>query len=45
MRVGLVKSNIIDLKSQENKKFVRKVNDEISLMLKVLFLLENPNLI
>ena len=44
MRVGLVKSNIIDLKSQENKKFVRKVNDEISLMLKVLFLLENPNL-
>lgn len=45
MRTGLVKSNTIDLKSKENKIFVRKVNDEIKEMLKVLFLLKNPNLI
>jgi hypothetical protein len=45
MRIGQVRSNTIDLKSKENKKFVRKVNDEISQMLKVLYLLKNPNLI
>jgi hypothetical protein len=45
MRIGEVRSNKIDLKSKENKKFVRKVNDEISQMLKVLYLLKNPNLI
>ena len=45
MRMGDVRSNTIDLKSKENKKFVKKVNDEISQMLKVLYLLKNPNLI
>ena len=45
MRIGEVRSNTIDLKSKENKKFVRKVNDEAKEMLKVLYLLKNPNLI
>jgi hypothetical protein len=45
MRIGQVRSNTIDLKSKENKKFLRKVNDEAKEMLKVLFLLKNPNLI
>jgi hypothetical protein len=45
MRTGEVRSNTIDLKSKENKKFLRKVNDEAKEMLKVLFLLKNPNLI
>ena len=45
MRMGEVRSNTIDLKSKENKKFVRKVNDEAKEMLKVLYLLKNPNLI
>jgi len=45
MRMGEVRSNTIDIKSKENKKFVRKVNAETSQMLKVLYLLKNPNLI
>jgi hypothetical protein len=45
MRIGEVRSNTIDLKSKENKKFVRKVNEEAKEMLKVLYLLKNPNLI
>jgi len=45
IRIGNIRSPTIDVKSKENKKFVKKVNEEISLMLKLLFLLKNPNLI
>ena len=45
IRIGNIRSNTIDVKSKENKKFVKKVNEEIKLMLKVLYLLKNPNLI
>ena len=45
MRMGTMRSNKIDVKSKENKKFVKKVNEEISKMIRVLYLLKNPNLI
>ena len=45
MRMGNMRSNKIDVKSKENKKFVKKVNEEITQMIRVLYLLKNPNLI
>lgn len=45
IRIGNIRSPTIDVKSKENKNFVKKVNEEISQMLKILFLLKNPNLI
>ena len=45
MRMGTMRSNKIDVKSKENKKFVKKVNEEITKMIRVLYLLKNPNLI
>ena len=45
MRMGNMRSNKIDVKSKENKKFVKKVTAEITKMIRVLYLLKNPNLI
>jgi len=45
IRMGQVRSNVFDFKSKENKKFIKQVNEEVGLMLKVLYLLKNPNLI
>lgn len=45
MKMGYMRSNTIDPKSKENKKFAKKVNEEISQMIRVYYLLKNPNLI
>lgn len=45
MKMGNMRSNTIDPKSKENKKFAKKVNEEIVQMLRVYYLLKNPNLI
>ena len=45
LKMGYTKSNVIDVKSKENKKFVKKVNEELTKMIRVLYLLKNPNLI